>query len=937
MGIGKSAGRQRIVKQNAGSRDQASGLGNRAWILAGGLWLVASTPLALAQAPDAPIAPSGEQLLNEELQRTPDPATPPDGPLQVRRAMPVNPAEDAPPPANPDFDLPRTPQGEIVAPRAEPVTRPSTQAAPGVPPANVPPAYPAAEPLPAPSAVPAPAIPAPVTPAPAETVPAPGAPEATPTTPSAEPAAPRAEPVTSSSGPGATALALADGFYAREMFLEALTKYAEYLKLYPSDPGRQTALYRAGEAALRLNRPREARIFYATLLREFKTGPFVGPAAYRQADMYFNEENFSFSADLFRIAADNLDQPSLALTSRYYEARSLEKSGRKRDAVNAYQKVAQAEGENPYKEIALLSLAKLQVELGDKQVALESFERLIQSASKAEIRSEATVQAGLLAAELGNTDKAVEFLNRAIEDSAQARWKPEAVALLMRVLSNGEKFPEVIESYKKYGESITVGDRPEIMLLTATAYRRTNDFDTATRMYLQIFENYPNSRQASEAEYQYLLGLYQAKEDGLANRVDKFLQRNPTGPQADRAALLKAEFLFSKGQYKEAAVAYQRVTDSSLSPDIKAEGIYRQAWCYWEVKDMTQAVLKFNQFIGNYPKHPLVVKALAQRALAYTQNRQFDLALGDFDRIIRQYPDAAAERELALQKKALIQGQLGKNEEMVATFNQLLKEYPQTAFAPQAYWWIGQGAYQMRDYRTSVDAMRKARELDAKQYEERASIYAMLGLFNLEDIEALSQEVSAYSSKERQLRVPDEVVIWMGQKYFELKQFDKAAEFLGLAVESPTFDVASSVALQLGLARYEAGKYKDAIVAFDKYLETHTSQGERARTLMEKGRAQIALQEYDSALKTVEEAMSLQPEGRINGEGRLLLGDLEVARKDFLAAAKAYYGVAVLYDDPEITPTALKKAAEAYEKAGDAAKAKELRSELIKRYPDHVQ
>jgi tetratricopeptide (TPR) repeat protein len=898
-----------------------------------GLWTAGP---ALGQTTAAPVAPSGEQLLQEELN---NPTT--DGGMRVRRAVPVDrsgeptpmPSEAVPPPA-----YPAEAPAEIVAPRAIPVERSSTPGS-SVPPPAIPPM---AEPV-TPRSVPAPApAPAPVTPppAPAPQVQPPSQPPATQAAAPEAPAAPRAEPVSSSSGPGAAALAAADGFYAREMWDVARTKYADYLSNpeYRSDPGRQTALYRLAETCLRLERKDQAREFYWQLIKEFRItgGPFVGPAAYRLADFSYKEENYASAAGLFELAADKLEQPNLALSSRYYQARCLEKTGRRTEASNAYQKVIAATGDNPYKEIAELSMARIQVEFGQKDKALEAYVGLIQRSTKPEVRSEATVQAGLLAAELGKTDQAMEYLSRAIEDSEQAKWKPQAVVVLMRVLSAGNRFKEVIETYKKYGSSIAIGDRPEMLNLAATAYRREGEYDKATRMLQEVFENYPNSSQAGEAEYQYLLGLYQAKEDGLAKRVDTFLSKYPTGPQADRAALLKAEFLFSKEKYKEAAEAYQRVVKSNLSAEIKAEGIYRQAWCYWELKDMTQAVLKFNQFIGNYPKHPLVVKALAQRALAYTQNKQYELALGDFDRIVRQFPDAAAEREIALQKKGLIQRQLGKNEDMIVTFQLLLKDYPQTTFAAEAYWWIGQGSYDIRDFKSTVDAMRKARELDATKYEERASIFVMLALYNLEDINELAKEVSEYSKKERQLRVPDEVVLWMGRKFFAENKYAEAAKFLDLAVASPSFDPASDIPLYLGQARAQLNEFEPAVAAFDKYLAAHPAPQEKVRGLMEKSRALIGLKKFDEAAAAAKEVTEIYQDGLTNAKALILLGDVEFARKNYGDAGKMYERVSLLFQDPEITPQALKKAAEAYEKAGNATKAQEMKSNLLKYYPDFV-
>src|SRR4029077_15735212 len=51
-------------------------------------------------------------------------------------------------------------------------------------------------------------------------------------------------------------------------------------------------------------------------------------------------------------------------------------------------------------------------------------------------------------------------------------------------------------------------------------------------------------------------------------------------------------------------------------------------------------------------------------------------------------------------------------------------------------------------------------------------------------------------------------------------------------------------------------------------------------------------------------------------------------------AGKAFMGVALLYDDPAITPRALQKAAFAYQKAGKKDEADRVAKELHEKYPD---
>jgi TolA-binding protein len=87
----------------------------------------------------------------------------------------------------------------------------------------------------------------------------------------------------------------------------------------------------------------------------------------------------------------------------------------------------------------------------------------------------------------------------------------------------------------------------------------------------------------------------------------------------------------------------------------------------------------------------------------------------------------------------------------------------------------------------------------------------------------------------------------------------------------------------------------------------------------------------------VDQALTLQPEGKLNGEGVIAAGDILTAQGQFEQAAKTYASVAALLDDEEVTPRALEKAVEAYRKAGKEAEAKKTLNLLQSRYPEYLQ
>ena len=99
----------------------------------------------------------------------------------------------------------------------------------------------------------------------------------------------------------------------------------------------------------------------------------------------------------------------------------------------------------------------------------------------------------------------------------------------------------------------------------------------------------------------------------------------------------------------------------------------------------------------------------------------------------------------------------------------------------------------------------------------------------------------------------------------------------------------------------------------------------------------LGRKDFDEAAKLCDESLLLQPEGRLNAEGRLLSGEISFARGDYDGAARAFMTVAVLYDDSSVTPRALRRAADAYRKANNEPEAEKALQELQQRFPDFAK
>jgi TolA-binding protein len=353
-----------------------------------------------------------------------------------------------------------------------------------------------------------------------------------------------------------------------------------------------------------------------------------------------------------------------------------------------------------------------------------------------------------------------------------------------------------------------------------------------------------------------------------------------------------------------------------------------------QTHDFHSAIKAYTRFIDDYPTNKSLCSARVQRGIANQSLKNLAAAEKDYLEVIRKF-DKCPEREFALQQEALLRGAQNDNAAMAEYFTKLLKDYPKTAAAAEAHYWIGRTAFENKDFKTAATHLTEARALDDK-YFEQASLSLMQAYYFLDDRAAVDREVAAYEANPKKKgKVPVEVLRWLGDSYFDSKAYEQAEKNLYLIAQRD--EALPRDLLRLGQARLQLSAFAEAIPVFQKYLESVHEPVSRATGLLELARAQLGARDFDGAQKSIDETLNLQPEGKISGEARIIAGDIQAASGHLEEAGKLYASVAVILDDDDVTPRALEKAYQVFQKAGREAEAKKYLNQLQSRYPEYFQ
>lgn len=786
----------------------------------------------------------------------------------------------------------------------------------------------------------------------------PPVPKATPVSPGGAPkAAPVADPAPVAGTPKSPDDDLYDYasmLYERKEYPLASQSYGQYLQRYPSGKHVPMTLFRLGECFVGLNQVPDAEKYFVEVVTRYPTSEGAPSAAYRLGAIRFNEKNFEESARFFAFSEAKSPFQQIKLAAAYNKSRAYQMLGDRKKMMAALQVVAAVKQDNPYLESALLSLATALLGEDKKKEALPMFRDLIGASTDKLIISDALVKAGVIEAETGEPDEALKHFEDALKltETTPANRGVALVGSVQALYAKGD-YNAVIDVYNRNASILPPGDlRPKMLLLVGNAHRMRKTYSRAVEVYLMLERNHPDTDQAFEAGYWKLFCFYQLGDKDLPEYAKDFLARHRKG-HADHefvtlAQLILADAYFNKQDYKNAATAFVDVRTSKLPEKLRPEALFNRGWSEAESGRHQDAIATLTSFITDYPKHELIPKALARRALSQREVRNLPKAKEDFMRVVKQYGQSDAA-ELAWLQIALIHAEQHETKEMIAAFESLLTNFPSSRAAAQAWFGIGRGKYDLKQYDEAAAALRKSVTADSANYLEKASPIIIDSYYRKQDADGLAKAVDEYREANAKASIPPTALGWLGVALFNKGDYARCARFLTYATVDESSVPSPLIWDYLARAWLELKKYEEARIASEKLIANPPDLGVKARALLTKCRALLGLGSYDDADKTAQEGLQIMKAGKPQAQFLILEGDIFFEQAENLAktgdqasavkkwndAAGKYVVPSQMIVDPEITPEALFKAARALDRAGETVRAEELLKQLKAHYPNY--
>jgi TolA-binding protein len=744
-------------------------------------------------------------------------------------------------------------------------------------------------------------------------------------------------------------LQFADGLYTRKMYDLAGVEYAGIIKNFPTGNKNDAAMFRLAESLRQQGKSAEAARLYSKIIVNYKGSEFRLRAAYRRARLYMDAGDFESAAAYFGVILAENPPEDLSAAALYYLGESLLETKAYDKADKTFEKVVSQYSGSMFYTHALMHRGDIYRDRwiksqennsgGSDQLAeksLKFFKQALERKVSDRIAAEALFQIAEIRFRQHKFEQSSDYYHQLMtkfpkdERSATARmqaaWSAGNAGLHAEALKLADQ---------ALADSSVVKSKDEWLYIKANSLRQLMQNSAAAETYLKLLAEYPESRFALPSRYEIAVAYFKMGKYSDAILHAEQIRITPELRSDVCWLLAEANAAINKGA--ESIQYYRMVIRDSADTPRARDALYRLAHQLQNQGAYREAAQSYSKLVSEFPKSDLAPQALYASAFSLEKVEAYDEAARNWRKLVTDYPHHELVQE-AIYRKAMCEIRLERKDDATASLDELLRRFPDNRFSADAYYWKGMLLYEMQKYESAESALRSAMQKSSREDLKNDAAF-QLGLV----LQKLNRRQDAANLFQQLLDSPQnskfspELLEWLSTYYDAQKQYGKAAKAAELLVKlaaEPAWKQAGWTLL--GRAKDKLNNKKEAQAAYIHALESSVNTRYASEACLRLGN--IALNQKDSAGAVTYFKLAVNkvnPQNEIYVKSRAFFGlglaaDLGGNKVD---AARYYMSVAILYNDNEIVPECLYRAAVAYDGLGRKDDRNKASRELIKRYP----
>ncbi len=577
--------------------------------------------------------------------------------------------------------------------------------------------------------------------------------------------------------------------------------------------------------------------------------------------------------------------------------------------------------------------------------------------------------------QLGKLPEAADLYAQMVRDYPQhgdvERWKVRRlVALQMQ-----KKYRDTISAAEQVlGELRTSDARAEAYYLLGASQMEVQQYAEAVKSLTASLVAEPRWRQADETWLLLAIAYRQLNDLAKARTsLTKMIRQLPGSRLLDRAHARLGECCYAAGDYRAAGETYQSLLGRWPQSPLAPQALHEMGCSQLNLQDAKGAEQTLSTFLEKYPKHALAPRAHYARAMACQQLQKLAPAAEDLRAVLaaspagpekadaryllglcqmglRQYAAAATTLEALLDETPKYaaadnaQYQLawalrlgGKEAASARAFDKFAANFPNSPLAVEANEYVGDFAYQNRDYAAAATAYYLAtQKASGTERGERTAYRLGWSYYQQADYDRAERtfhyEIQVYPKG----RLTQDAAFMAAESLFKQGKYEAAISAYA-QVRNPSSP--ESRVLSVLHAAQAAGKLKDWPKGLDLLLGAQKQFSDSRllpEILYEQGNALRNLGRLDQAIAAYQATIA-RSAGEAAARSQLGIGRVQIEQKHYDRAAESFLKVTYGYSFPELQADAAFQAAHCYETLGKKAQALGLYHELIERFPQSEQ
>lgn len=562
---------------------------------------------------------------------------------------------------------------------------------------------------------------------------------------------------------------------------------------------------------------------------------------------------------------NKIDLPKLKATTRaeVWLARAACHQGLKNHEAVLDSLIRASEIESPHRARAFLYRAGLEEQLGRRDNAIKSLENCLEL-DDMKVTAEAAGQLGELHYKQRQFKQAIERYEQVLRDFPNSPGAPRVVVATMWAQLKGRQYDALLKTHQRYNRTLATDEATEALYLAGSAHMEKRQCADATAIFQVILTQQRGWKLEDRVLYKTAVcQFHQHAYKRMGETIDRLRRTHRESNYVQDGDMLLAKAQAQQGHVNEAAASFTAIIEAGDRHRKYAEALRQRGWLYEKHKQFDAAIGDYNRYLGegHAPSRAIVHDTVMRLIDLYARTDRHEKCLTTTRRLLDTNAtgngtllEPKVEQE-ALYRWALAARKLRQHEQVHEALSTLMQRHPLNPFRNDALFFDGLALISLGKHPAGVAVLQQALKSEDMETAKRIDALRLSAVHfrdtNREDdaVEMLL-EVDEHS-KEKGL-LPDER-LWLGKQLYTAGRYKPAIGFLEslndkalpLPAEMRAEAIMYAARSHRALRQYEpaVSAYKSVIALGVNGLDLEAWQ-EQADTLFEAEQYDDALHEY---------------------------------------------------------------------------------------------